>query len=96
MGDYKHKPNRGSLLPNDYKEAGDNRPDSKGKGLCECPFCHKTWKVDIAGWREMTQDGTPRLSLSFTPVTYKPDERADTKGGTAEEERGAGDDDIPF
>lgn len=63
---FQHKVNRGSMFEND-KKTEDRQPDFKGEINVNGQLY---W---ISGWKELTQKGTKRLSLS---VQEKQEERA--------------------
>jgi len=62
---YEEKENSGVLFPNDRKEKGTH-PDYRGHGN------YDGVEFDIAGWKKLSKDGKPRLSLSFKEAYKKP------------------------
>lgn len=57
---YEQRDNSGSLFKNDRKEK-ETHPDYKGDGMVNGQM------VWISGWRKVSANGKPLLSLSFQP-----------------------------
>lgn len=63
---FEEKPNTGVLFPNNRKEK-DSHPDYRGKGN----FDGK--EFEIAAWKKVSQNGSPRLSIAFKEPYRKPE-----------------------
>lgn len=69
---YEEKPNSGVLFPNERKEK-DTHPDYKGKGN------YGGVEFEIAAWKRTSQNGKPRLSISFKEPYRKPEQMDDIR-----------------
>ena len=100
MSDYEHKPNRGTIWKNDFKET-DNQPDYKGDCLIENPD-GTTQNLDMSAWINETSNGKKYLSFQFQePYVKEGKEAIDTSStpGTLKQKvatESMTDDDLPF
>lgn len=55
---YEHKPGNGSAFKNNFKKAGDSKPDWKGELKLEDGTL-----IKVAMWEGETKNGAPKLSI---------------------------------
>jgi hypothetical protein len=92
---YVNKPNKGSIVPVSVK-TNPKSPDYKGNAridLSQFDVVDGMIDISISGWKETTQSGKPRLSLTIS----KPWKKEDQQGGYQQPQQSQeNDDDIPF
>lgn len=92
---YVNKPNKGSIVPVSVK-TNPKAPDYKGNAridLSQFDVVDGMIDISISGWKETTQSGKPRLSLTIS----KPWKKEDQQGGYQQpQQQPENDDDIPF
>ena len=91
---YVNKPNKGSIVPVAVK-TNPKSPDYKGNAridLSQFEVVDGMIDISISGWKETTQSGKPRLSLTIS----KPWKKEDNQGGYQPKQQPENDDDIPF
>ena len=92
---YVNKPNKGSIVPVSVK-TNPKSPDYKGNAridLSQFEVVDGMIDIAISGWKETTQSGKPRLSLTIS----KPWKKEDNQGGYQPKQQPENDDsDIPF
>ena len=91
---YVNKPNKGSIVPVAVK-TNPKSPDYKGNAridLSQFEVVDGMLDIAISGWKETTQSGKPRLSLTIS----KPWKKEDNQGGYQPKQQPENDDDIPF
>ncbi|CAB4134812.1 hypothetical protein UFOVP274_66 [uncultured Caudovirales phage] len=93
---FEHKPNSGSIIPIPTKQ-NPKAPDYKGSArikLSDFEVVNGCIDIDIAGWKQTTPSGKPRLSL-LIQKPWKPENKTAGYSRTQEKQDDL-DEEIPF